>query len=104
MKVSNGDSILYTPDPDFIGTDIFAYSICNNSGCDTALVTIVVLCVDPEDKNGIQGTVFNDLNSDGVEDSGEHGRENVQIYLYEDEDEDGTVSAGDNLIDSDLNQ
>ncbi|MCB9185743.1 MAG: tandem-95 repeat protein [Flavobacteriales bacterium] len=36
----------YTPDPGFIGTDVFTYSICDDqipSLCDTAEVTIVVL-------------------------------------------------------------
>jgi len=33
----------YTPDPDFNGTDIFEYAICDNDAqCDTATVTIVV--------------------------------------------------------------
>jgi len=33
----------YTPDEDFVGTDVFNYEICNTGGeCDTATVTILV--------------------------------------------------------------
>ena len=38
-------TILYTPDPDFVGVDSFMYAICDNgmpSLCDTALVIITV--------------------------------------------------------------
>ena len=37
------DSIDYTPDPDFNGTDTLTYEICDSNGdCDTALLTITV--------------------------------------------------------------
>lgn len=39
------DSIVYTPNPGFFGTDSFEYTVCdvdNADNCDTAIVTIVV--------------------------------------------------------------
>ncbi len=37
------DSVIYTPNEDFNGTDTFEYTICDNTGnCDTAVVTIIV--------------------------------------------------------------
>ncbi len=34
----------YTPDPNFIGEDVFTYQLCDNRGlCDTATVTIIVI-------------------------------------------------------------
>lgn len=39
-----GDEIRYIADPEFCGIDKFVYEICNSFGCDTALVTIEVLC------------------------------------------------------------
>lgn len=42
----NGDSIEYTPNPGFIGTDAITYEVCDNGGpplCDQATVTINVI-------------------------------------------------------------
>lgn len=39
-----GQDIRYDADPEFCGLDFFVYEICNNFGCDTALVTVEVLC------------------------------------------------------------
>jgi gliding motility-associated-like protein len=37
------DSVIYTPNEDFNGTDTFEYTICDSTGnCDTAVVTIIV--------------------------------------------------------------
>jgi len=41
--VNNGANVIYTPDPDFHGTDTFTYTISDgNGGTDTATVTITV--------------------------------------------------------------
>ena len=41
------DSVaMYKPDKEFCGRDSFLYRLCNNVGCDTALVTIEVSCGD----------------------------------------------------------
>ena len=48
LQVINGDSIRYTPNPDFYGIDTFFYKICDNGTpplCDTAMVVITVLSV-----------------------------------------------------------
>lgn len=37
-----GDSIVYSPDPTFIGLDSFCYILCDGSGCDTAVVYVNV--------------------------------------------------------------
>ena len=40
-------AITYEPDPDFTGTDIFTYEVCDTDGvCDTATVTVEVDPVD----------------------------------------------------------
>ncbi len=40
----DGNEIRYDADPEFCGIDMFVYEICNSYGCDTALVTLEVLC------------------------------------------------------------
>lgn len=43
--VPMGDSIVYTPDPGYFGTDVFTYALCSKdcpAQCDTATVTIVI--------------------------------------------------------------
>jgi len=45
VSILNGDSILYTPATDFIGTDQFGYIICDDGTpilCDTTIVTVTV--------------------------------------------------------------
>ena len=45
ISILNSDSILYTPNVDFLGTDQFEYIICDNGSpslCDTTMVTINV--------------------------------------------------------------
>ena len=37
-----GDSLVYTPNTNFAGTDTFTYTICDDDGCDTATVTVTV--------------------------------------------------------------
>ncbi|MCB9297815.1 MAG: cadherin-like domain-containing protein [Lewinellaceae bacterium] len=37
------DTVDYTPDPDFNGTDTFTYEICDSNGdCDQAVATVTV--------------------------------------------------------------
>ena len=40
-------SIIYTPENTYCGTDAFSYKICNNMGCDTASVNLLVICGQP---------------------------------------------------------
>ncbi|MEM1258669.1 MAG: gliding motility-associated C-terminal domain-containing protein, partial [Bacteroidota bacterium] len=72
------DSVTYTPDPDFNGTDSFDYTVCNDMGdCSTATVTVDVLpIVDAIDdfataEEGVALTIDflandNDLPNDGT--------------------------------------
>jgi gliding motility-associated-like protein len=76
--VSNGaliytapTDIHYTPTKDFCGTDYFEYTICNNYGCDSAIVKIEVKCVKLFIYNGFSpnGDGINDFfRIEGIED------------------------------------
>ena len=48
----------------------------------------------------LEGTVFEDLDADGVLDDEDIVDPDVMVYLYEDLDGDSVISAGDILIDS----
>ncbi len=57
-----GDSVRYEPNPDWFGTDTFAYTVTDGVSSDTATVTITVTpqndapsLVDPGDQSGIEG-------------------------------------------------
>ena len=56
-------NIVYTPEQGFCGTDSIAYTICNASGCDTAIVIILVECFKIKVFTGFSP------NEDGVNDS-----------------------------------
>jgi hypothetical protein len=62
------DTVVYTPDLNYNGTDSFTYTLCDDAGnCSTATVTIVVQPVDDEIDSDDDGIVdaFEDLNLDG---------------------------------------
>ncbi len=43
VEVNADGTVLYTPNFDFIGDDVFEYQVCDNDGlCDTATVTVIV--------------------------------------------------------------
>jgi len=44
VAISQGCSITYTPNEDYCGNDSFEYAVCNENGCDTAMVIIQVEC------------------------------------------------------------
>ncbi len=75
------DTVTYTPDPGFVGTDTFTYTICDDQGnCSTATVTVVVNPV---------GVVDLDSDDDGILDS------------LEDLDLDGDGDPATNPVDTD---
>lgn len=39
-----GDQVVYTPEPDFCGLDVFTYTVSDGGGTDTGVVTIQVIC------------------------------------------------------------
>jgi uncharacterized repeat protein (TIGR01451 family) len=97
-----GGQIQYTPSPGFIGQDAFNYKICNPYGCDSALVTVDVLCIDPKDGRAIQGMVFKDFNMNGALNTGDQGVPNIMVRLFKDLNTNGVVDPGESRIDSAL--
>ncbi|MEZ4884217.1 MAG: Ig-like domain-containing protein [Chitinophagales bacterium] len=56
---TDGTTVIYTPDTDFVGTDYFIYEACNATGqCDTTLVTVIVL---PDSVTNIAPVAVNDV-------------------------------------------
>ena len=53
-------------------------------------------------ENRIEGTAYEDANSNGIQDGGESGFENITVYLYIDQNNDGLVDGSDELVDSTL--
>ena len=90
------DDITYTPNPGYIGTDSFTYTLCDNlSNCSTATVTILVnpIGVDLDtDNDGIVDS-FEDLNLDGDNDPSTNptdtDSDGIADYLDIDSDDDG---------------
>ena len=71
------DTITYTPNPDFTGTDTFTYTICDPGGlCSTATVTVDAVAL-----SSIAGTVWDDLDLDGIDESGEPAISGVTLVL-----------------------
>ena len=59
----NGTTISYTPQAGFNGADSFTYTICDNDGCATATVTVVVTNCELEvEPDGIPDTAQTDCN------------------------------------------
>lgn len=90
------DTMLYTPNAGFIGTDGFTYTLCDTaSNCSTATVSIlvnpVVVNLDT-DNDGIVDS-FEDLNSDGdndpLTDPTDTDSDGIPDYLDIDSDDDG---------------
>ncbi len=104
----NGDgTITYTPDSGFQGTDTFEYQICDTTAppegpfCDVATVIVTVTnCFASGTQKGILGKVFSDSNENGINDS-ESGIQNVDVFIYIDNNQDGLVDAGDTFLTTD---
>ncbi len=89
------DTVTYTPNSAFVGTDSFTYTICDDVGnCSTATVTIVVTDVIDldSDDDGIVDS-FEDLNLDGDNDPStdptDSDGDGFADYLDIDSDNDG---------------
>ncbi|MFT7603393.1 MAG: hypothetical protein ACI8VT_000960, partial [Saprospiraceae bacterium] len=109
LSPSNGSIIIdpvtgvitYTPDNGFTGIDSFEYSICDLTAlCDTAMVLININCLGTLNQNLIEGTVFEDLNMDGLLTAGETGVDNLKIRIYEDLNQNGVIDGLESAIDS----
>jgi VCBS repeat-containing protein len=92
--VVNADgTITYTPDPAFEGVDTFTYTVCDTSDqCDTATVTVSVTQL-----GRITGTVWLDVDGDGLFDTDEFDLSNVQIDFVC-AGADGTVGTADDMV------
>ena len=66
-QANNTGTIEYTPTQGYCGEDAFTYVLCNQFGCDTAQVNLVIECVDEENAEIEVMTGFSP-NGDGVND------------------------------------
>lgn len=90
------DSVTYTPNAGFMGTDTFTYTICDDVGnCSTAIVTVVVNSMGTDldtDNDGIVDS-FEDLDLDGDGDPSTNptdtDNDGIADYLDIDSDNDG---------------
>lgn len=89
------DSVTYTPNTGFVGTDTFTYTICDSLGnCSTGNVSVVVTdAIDLDaDDDGIVDS-FEDLNLDGDGDPAteptDSDNDGIPDYLDIDSDDDG---------------
>ncbi len=86
-------------DEDLIEFDITTGAVLNRfeftSGSDVEGLAALVA-----DANELSGTVYNDLDTDGVRDGGETGIQGVTVYLYLDANGDGQVDPEDTRIQS----
>lgn len=103
VVVNPDGTITYTPNPNYTGTDIFNYQVCNTKtppACDIAQVYITIACAPAiTGKNFISGKVFDDADADGVFDNTELGLAH-KVYLYNDITPIGTLTSADVLVDS----
>ncbi len=66
--LDSNNNLIYVPDLDFCGLDSLSYQICNETGCDTAMVYITVFPAD-SDNDGIPNyieTLTADTDGDGI--------------------------------------
>lgn len=61
------NTVTYTPNMDFCGTDTFDYEICDDEGCSVATVTVTVIC--PTDFPEYTIGQVNTVDAEGVGDS-----------------------------------
>ena len=63
LEINTDQTVRYSPDPDYCNNEIpdaYTYVICNMNGCDTATVTIWVLC-----ETGGDLTIYNGFSPNG---------------------------------------
>jgi Bacterial Ig domain/Secretion system C-terminal sorting domain len=65
--VNNDFTITYTPDAGVCGSDAFTYIACDNTSCDTAFVTITIVCPSSYPLYDIAVVTAND--AEGISDS-----------------------------------
>jgi hypothetical protein len=93
--IKSGSNVVYTLTSNtFSGIDQINYQICNNTGqCDVAAIT-----VSGGSTSKIEGTVFNDVNQNGVQNGGDNGQNNIQVKIYKDNNNNGQVDGSDTQL------
>ena len=94
--VNNNDgTVTYTGNVNgFWGGDSVDYEACDGSTCDQATITIT--STNPNQLT-INGTVFEDIDTDAMFDAGESGPSGITVQLYEDANGNGMRDAGESL-------
>jgi hypothetical protein len=95
---NNNGTITYTGNVNgFWGGDQITYELCDASICDQATITITS---NNPNQVTINGTVFEDSNTNGVLDGGESGPSGVTVNLYQDSNGNGSRDGGEPLLQS----
>ncbi|MEQ9105738.1 MAG: SdrD B-like domain-containing protein [Rhodothermales bacterium] len=92
-----------TPAPDALENCLTVHALDQmdaNPNNDASCFTTVTPPVDDPGLNFITGTVFLDLDQDGVRDGGEPGQDNVTVTVYRDVNTNGQVDGGDTVFSS----
>jgi hypothetical protein len=98
--VNNGSDVVYTPDADFYGTEVFTYTISDGSGgVDIASVTMTVTSVnDPPD--AVDDTARTDMGTpvtiDVLTNDGDIDGDTVSLHSFEMPVHGGSVTRDDN--------
>ncbi|MFN8245741.1 MAG: Ig-like domain-containing protein [Ferruginibacter sp.] len=105
IVVNPDGTITYTPNPGFVGQDVFEYRVCSveySNVCDVARVYITVTnCYTIPGENTISGKVFvEQLPDDGAYDVSEGFAGGVQVDLYNDVNCDGIIQGSEQLVES----
>jgi len=99
VTINANGTVLYTPNPGYVGKDTFEYSVCSTPTpivCDDAKVYIdISVCPAPYYENVIGGQVFNDKNKDGLNNDGGAGIAGAKVYLYMDGNCNSTINANE---------
>ena len=75
--------------------DQITYEACDGTTCDQATITIT----GPNpNQNIIAGTVFADTDQNGTQNGGETGTSGIQVQLYQDDNNNNQIDAGEPLL------
>ena len=99
VTINANGTVLYTPNPGYVGKDTFEYSVCSTPSpivCDYAKVYVdISVCPAPFNENVVGGQVFNDKNKDGLNNDGGAGIAGAKVYLYVDGNCNTTIDANE---------
>ncbi len=99
VSINTNGTVIYTPDPGYVGKDMFEYNVCSTPSpviCDIATVYVDISnCPAPYNQNVIAGTVFLDRNDDGINNDGGGGVAGAKVYLYVDGNCNGTATSNE---------